>query len=114
MASKPRARTAHWRWVLAAGLCWAGGVGATDPDAGRQKAQLCAACHGPKGLARMPMTPNLAGQPEGYIGEQLKAYRAGRRVHEIMSLIAKPLSDEEIDNLAAWYSSIQVEVVEKP
>ncbi len=87
---------------------------AADAQSGSERAQLCVACHGPKGLATMPNTPNLAGQPEAYIGEQLKAYRAGRRVHEIMSLIAKHLTDEEIGNLAAWYSSIRVEVVDKP
>ena len=87
---------------------------AADPTAGRQTAQLCAACHGPKGLAAMPLTPNLAGQPEGYLSEQLKAYRSGKRLHEIMSLIAKPLSDDEIGNLAAWYASLKVEVVDAP
>ena len=102
--------------VLAAGAAMLVSVAllAADAQTGRERSQLCSSCHGPKGLATMPNTPSLAGQPEGYIGEQLKAYRAGRRVHEIMSLIAKPLSDDEIDNLAAWYASIQVEVVEKP
>lgn len=85
-----------------------------DRETGRQKAQLCAACHGPMGMAAMANTPNLAGQPEVYLGEQLKAYRSGRRSHDIMSLIAKPLTDDEIASLAAWYASIQVEVVAKP
>jgi cytochrome c553 len=62
----------------------------------------------------MPMTPNLAGQPEGYLSDQLLAYRSGKRQHEIMSLIAKPLTDDEIANLAAWYGSLQVEVIDKP
>ncbi len=81
-----------------------------DLDAGRQKAQLCAACHGPMGLASMPNTPNLAGQPEQYLAEQLKAYRSGKRVNEQMSLLAKPLSDAEIANVSAWYASIQVQI----
>ncbi len=83
---------------------------AADPEIGRQKAQLCAACHGPMGLAAMPNTPNLAGQPEMYLAEQLKAYRSGKRAHEQMSLIAKPLSDEDIANVSAWYSSLQVQI----
>lgn len=85
-----------------------------DTQAGRERSQLCATCHGPKGLASMPNTPHLAGQPEAYVAEQLRAYRGGKRVHEIMSLIAKPLSDDEINNLAAWYASLVVEVKEKP
>jgi len=107
-------RTALFPTLLAAGVLSVGGVMAADPGAGRQKAQLCATCHGPKGLAAMPLTPNLAGQPEVYLSEQLKAYRSGKRQHEMMSLIAKPLSDDEIANLAAWYASLKVEVVETP
>jgi cytochrome c553 len=41
---------------------------------------------------------------------QLKAFRSGTRTHEIMSLIAKDLSDEDIENLAAWYSGIEIDV----
>ena len=103
-----------FRVLLAAGVLSVGGVMAADREAGQQKAQLCAACHGPKGIAAMPLTPHLAGQPEGYLGEQLKAYRSGKRLHDIMSLIAKPLSDDEIADLAAWYSSLKVEVVDGP
>jgi cytochrome c553 len=99
---------------LAAGVGCVSSVMAADREVGRQKAQLCAACHGPKGLAAMPLTPHLAGQPEVYLAEQLKAYRSGKRQHEIMSLIAKPLSDDEIGNLAAWYASLKVEVVDPP
>jgi cytochrome c553 len=87
---------------------------AADAQAGRQRAQLCATCHGPLGLSTMPNTPHLAGQPELYVAEQLRAYRGGKRPHEIMSLIAKPLSDDDIVNLAAWYASLVVEVKEKP
>ena len=82
--------------------------------AGKAKAQLCAACHGPLGVAAMPNTPNLAGQPAQYLAEQLKAYRGGKRVHEIMSLIAKPLSDDDIASVSAWYASLKVEVSEAP
>ena len=81
---------------------------------GRQKAALCATCHGPMGQAAMPNTPHLAAQPEQYLVEQLKAYRSGKRSHEIMSLIAKPLTDAEIADLAAWYSSLQIEVKPVP
>ena len=92
----------------------AGAAGESGLEAGRQKAQLCAACHGPMGLATIANTPNLAGQPDVYLSEQLKAYRSGKRNHEIMSLIAKPLTDAEIASLAAWYSSLQIELKDKP
>ena len=84
---------------------------AQDAKAGREKADAaCALCHGPNGIATMPSAPNLAGQAPIYTSEQLKNYRSGKRHHEVMSVIAKPLTDAEIANLAAWYSSIKVTV----
>jgi cytochrome c553 len=56
----------------------------------------------------MPNVPHLAGQPEFYTVEQLKAYRSGKRVHEIMNVVAKPLADADINDLAAWYASIEI------
>lgn len=82
---------------------------AQDATAGRAKAQACAVCHGPLGIATMPETPNLAGEPAGYITRQLRAYRSGERRHEVMAVIAKPLTDAEIADLAAWFSSIKIE-----
>jgi len=86
-------------------------VQAQDVKAGRDKADTaCALCHGPTGIASMPSAPNLAGQPPIYTSEQLKKYRSGKRHHEVRSVIAKPLTDAEIADLAAWYSSITVTV----
>ena len=85
---------------------------AGDAAAGRGKAAACTVCHGPLGIASLPNAPNLAGQPEIYLAEQLRNYRSGKRVHEVMSVIAKPLGDGDIDDLAAWYASIRVEVRE--
>jgi len=84
---------------------------ADDAAEGRAKADVaCALCHGPNGVASMPGAPNLAGQQAIYLSEQLKNYRSGKRQHEVMSYIAKPLTDAEIAQLAAWYSSIKVTV----
>ena len=83
---------------------------AASAAAGKTKAAACAACHGPLGKATMPDAPNLAGQPAMYLAEQLKAYRSGARKHEVMSMMAKPLKDADIDDLAAWFASIQVQV----
>jgi len=84
---------------------------ADDAADGRAKADAaCALCHGPNGVASMPGAPNLAGQNAIYVSEQLKNYRSGKRHHEVMTYIAKPLTDAEIAQLAAWYSSIKVSV----
>ena len=83
---------------------------AADAGAGRQKAAACAVCHGPLGIAVAPDAPNLAGQPAMYLSEQLRAYRSGKRVHEVMSLMARPLGDADIDDIAAWFASLKVQV----
>ncbi len=84
---------------------------ANDVQAGKAKAKAaCVVCHGQLGLSQMPSAPHLAGQPAIYFEEQMKNYRSGKRTHEIMGVIAKPLTDVEIANLAAWYSSIKIEV----
>ena len=77
-----------------------------DVAAGKARAAQCAACHGANGIAVQPETPNLAGQVEAYLAKALKDYRSGARKHEQMTLMAKPLSDKEIANLAAYFSSL--------
>jgi cytochrome c553 len=83
-----------------------------SPDAGRRKAQSCSVCHGALGLATAPDAPNRAGQSAVYLVAQLRAFRSGARRHEVMGVIAKPLSDADIDDLAAWFHAIRVEVKE--
>jgi cytochrome c553 len=85
------------------------GAGAADPQAGRAKAAACAVCHGQAGISTVPNAPHLAGQPAFYVEEQLRSYRSGRRQHEVMNVVAKPLSDADIGDLAAWYASIRIE-----
>ena len=84
---------------------------ARDAAAGKQKAaQVCNVCHGANGLSTLPNAPHLAGQPAIYFTEQMKAYRSGKRSHEVMSVIAKSLNEQDIDNLAVWYESIKLTV----
>lgn len=100
-------------WMLGALLLALAGSCAADVAAGKAKAEAaCAMCHGPLGLSMQPGVPNLAGQQEIYLAEQLKHFRNGKRVNEVMSVIVKPLSNEDIDNLAAWYGSLRVQVEE--
>ena len=87
---------------------------AADTAAGRAKAQACAVCHGALGISVAPDAPNLAGQPAIYLAAQLRAYRGGSRQHEVMSLMAKPLSDANIADLAAWFSAIRIEAQPPP
>ena len=80
---------------------------AADAAAGKAKTATCAGCHGPKGVSMIPTNPNLAGQHEAYLNAQLKAFRAGTRTNPTMNAMAKALSDADIANIAAYYSSLK-------
>ncbi len=81
---------------------------AADMKAGKEKARACRTCHGIDGIARIPIAPHLAGESQVYIETQLKAFRNGKREHEMMTVVAEDLSDEDISDLAKWYSSIKI------
>lgn len=82
---------------------------AGDLMAGKATAETaCQVCHGIDGKAVVPLAANLSGQQKEYIIVQLEAYRSGERHHEQMSIIAETLSDDDIENVAEWYSSIKV------
>lgn len=104
-------QTARRRHAGAAALVFLAGFAVADARAdaaaGRAKAdQMCATCHGFDGVSQLPNAPTLAGQPEIYLQESLNAYRTGRRQHEMMTVVAKDLTDQDVANLAAWYASI--------
>ncbi len=89
--------------LVTANVSMAGG----DAAAGKAKSATCAGCHGAAGVSANPLWPNLAGQKEAYMVKQLKAFRAGTRTDPMMSPMAKPLSDADIDNLAAHFSGLK-------
>ena len=91
------------------GVLLMGGTAAVAGDiaAGKIKAASCAGCHGPDGISANPLWPNLAGQKAAYLVKQLKAFRDGARQDPMMSAMARPLSDADIENLARYYSSLK-------
>jgi cytochrome c553 len=80
---------------------------AGDVAAGKAKAASCAACHGKNGISPNPEWPNLAGQKEKYLKNQLVAFRDGKRNSPMMTPLAKALSDTDIDNLSAYFASLK-------
>ena len=74
------------------------------PNAGKAKSLTCQACHGLDGKSVMPEYPNLAGQHASYMEKALRDYRDGRRTNMIMAPMAAGLTDQDIKDLAAWYS----------
>ncbi|WP_146688371.1 c-type cytochrome [Bradyrhizobium canariense] len=97
--------------LLAAGgsMCSAG-----DIKAGRTKALMCQACHGLDGLSKTPDAPNIAGQTEPYLVTQLQAFKSGTRKNDAMSVVAPSLSDADIEDLAAYFSAIEITVGKLP
>lgn len=80
-----------------------------DPAEGRKMArQKCQVCHGIDGIAKIPIAPHLAGESQIYLETQLKAFRSGKREHEMMTVVARDLKDDDITSLAQWYSSIKI------
>jgi cytochrome c553 len=98
--------------VLGAAIMLSGTALAAEPnlDAGRAKFVLCASCHGSDGRSgAMPEYPKIAGQNQKYLVNALKAYKSGRRAGTYASLMAATattLSDEDIENLAAYLASL--------
>lgn len=76
-----------------------------DVGAGKKRAAVCFACHGENGIAKVPGVPHLGGQDRSYIEKALHAYREGQtRQDPTMTSMAKPLSDQDIINIAAYFS----------
>ena len=84
----------------------ANAIAAGDAAKGKAKAASCGACHGTDGMSKVPTYPNLKGQKAAYLVKQMKAFKSGARKDATMNAMSKPLSNADIDNLAAYYSSM--------
>ena len=87
-------------------------VQGADAGNGETLSRQCSACHGKQGIAKDPSVPNLAGQSSLYLEKSMKDFRTGARENARMTLMAQQLSDEEIKDLAAFYASFKIEVIE--
>jgi len=95
------------RTILACCLLLAAGapVFAGDPAAGQKKSQACTACHGPDGNSPAPDFPKIAGQHYDYLLKALKDYKTGARKNPIMAPLVANLTQRDIEDLAAYFSS---------
>ena len=123
MAFKTGAREHEMMTIVAAGLsvqqiddvsAWYAAHAASaelaasaDPD---QAPAQCVSCHGVDGISQLLDAPNLAGETSIYIDTQLKAFKRGKRKHEIMSAVAAELTDQEIRAISDWYAAINLRV----
>ncbi len=79
---------------------------AADINDGKSRSMACTGCHGNAGVSKSGLFPNLAGQSSAYLETQLKNFRSGTRENSSMNAIAKPLKDNEIQNLAAYFAGL--------
>lgn len=77
-----------------------------NPEAGKAKAALCVACHGPDGISINPLWPSLAGQQGPYLAKQIRAFRDGERVEPTMQPFVANLTDQDVEDIAAYYASL--------
>jgi|TARA_B110000967_G_scaffold206616_1_gene253775 cytochrome c553 len=78
-----------------------------DAAAGQAKSALCGSCHGADGNSPLAMNPKLAGQSARYMVKQLQDFKSGARAGVTMAAMVLSLSDQDMEDLAAWYSSQQ-------
>jgi len=92
-------------FTVLASLLFASSAIAGDAVAGKTLSARCSACHGATGISVSPIWPNLAGQKELYLVKQIKAFRDGIRKDPTMAPMVTGLTDDDVANLAAYFSS---------
>jgi cytochrome c553 len=107
-------RTALIGATLAALMTCSSLAHAADIAAGKEKAELCAGCHGDNGISQTENTPSLAGQLDQFIQWQLVFFRAGTRKNEQMQPVVEPLNNDDIRNLGAYFAQLTPPKAAKP
>jgi cytochrome c553 len=106
--SKTKITVGVWGLVLATWLAHAPAATPYDHGTvqnGAAKAAVCFGCHGPNGNSSNPAWPTLAGQSAIYVAEQLRLFRSKVRDNPVMTALAAPLSDADIDDLAVYFAA---------
>lgn len=88
--------------IGAISVCCPTGVGAVPAAA-----NVCIGCHGVQGISASPLWPNLAGQKEEYLSKQLKDFKSGERKDLMMGPITAALSEQDIQDLAKYFSQLK-------
>ena len=107
-------RTAWIGTTLAALMACSSLSHAADIAAGKEKAEVCAGCHGDNGISQTENIPSLAGQLDQFIQWQLVFFRAGTRKNEQMQPIVEALNNDDIRNLGAYFAQLAPPKASKP
>ena len=106
----PKNKVAVGAWGLML-VAWLANAPAATPydhgsvQNGAAKAAVCFGCHGPNGNSSNPLWPTLAGQSAVYVAEQLRLFRSKVRDNPVMTALAAPLADGDIDDLAVYFAA---------
>src|SRR5216684_936773 len=92
--------------ALAAAMTCGSAAHAADAAAGKEKAEMCAGCHGENGISQTENIPSLAGQPDQFLQWQLVFFRGGARKNEQMQPIAEQVGNEDVRALGAYFASL--------
>ena len=92
--------------LLMATLACGAPARAADPAAGKEKAEICAGCHGDNGISQTENIPSLAGQPDQFTQWQLVFFRGGARKNELMQPIAEQITNEDVRVLGAYFAAL--------
>ncbi len=102
-------------WMLSVAIIVCGSpADAADVAAGKEKAELCVACHGEAGISQTENIPSLAAQPDQFIQWQLVYFRSGTRKNEQMQPIVEQINNDDIRNLGAYFASLAPPQASKP
>ena len=82
-----------------------------SPTYGKKLSAQCVMCHGENGISVIEEAPNLAGQKSLYIWNQLRDYKSGKRQNEIMNVVVKNLTDQEMLDIADYYSKLEIKII---
>ncbi|MDD5276118.1 MAG: c-type cytochrome [Methylovulum sp.] len=97
----------HFLLIPVLSICfWTTPAVSVDLSAGGQKAASCVGCHGAQGKSNNNQWPNLAAQQATYLANQLNAFKSGTRANAMMQAMATNLSDDDINNLAAYFTGL--------
>lgn len=92
--------------VLAACVAGSSAMAAGDKAIGQQRSQACIGCHGSNGVSAVAGVPSLAGQQDNFLEWQLVFFRSGRRNNPVMTPLSQSLSDDDVKNIGAYFSSL--------
>lgn len=97
----------HMQYLLATALTAYACAATAGNDFDQKKVAMCVACHGADGVGKAIQYPDLQGKPVDYIVMQLRYFKSGIRKGAAMNMVAKSLSEEDMQMLAVFFNQVR-------